>query len=582
MSYQFILLLGHGDPSGLAASNPDYVEQTLLSRNLRRRWESSFANLFVSDQTPTLILPGGQIVIGHLFNHDFKLVADGADLPPSSNFGTLQRHILEDCWGEYLLVMQEPDGPFGIRVYRDPSGGVPCIHSLRGTNGFITSDISLATSLGLIERRIDWQHLACGLVHPRFKTGLTGLADVSELLPGCSLRIENAISTTRCDWLPWRHVAGDDRHEDPVEAADTLRNVIVRVVRAWADTDRSALLELSGGLDSSIVGACLRSTKARVACSTLVAAVPGTDERSYASLIADLLGVDLRSDELALDSARFDFEVPAYSVAPTIGLLQYASNNIKEAVAQHLSVNAYYSGGGGDTVFCYLKTAAPAADAFLERGIIVGLAAIRNLANLHQCTVWKAGRLTVRKLLRSPQPQSIRDISFLSPLLEIPTEYRHPWFPAPAGMLPGDRERVFDLAGTQMFRDSVPRGRNRWFRMPLLSQPVVEACLRIPSWMWIANGENRAVARSAFSGILPKEILDRRSKGTFINYWGAAYHRNRTQMRKFLLTGLLQSQGILDADEVRKTFDNSITPRDQSLMRLFNLCMVENWARQQR
>ena len=581
MCYQFIILFGHDGSSGSATSNPQHLKQALLSKGLRCRWESSSAKLFASDQTPTLVLPGGQVLIGHLFNREFKPVTDTTFLTAFSRGRTLQSSVLEECWGEYILIHQDPGRPSSIRVDRDPSGGVSCVYSLHGANGFITSDLSIATFLGLIDKRIDWQHLAHGLAYPGFKTGHTGLVDISELLPGCSLTIEGTTAVTKCEWTPWRHVTCNDRHEEPREAADVLRKVIVSVVRAWAGIDKSVLLELSGGLDSSIVGICLRNTEARVACSTLVAAVPGTDERAYAGLVANLLGSELRSEELSLDFARLDFKVPAHSVTPSIGLLQHEMDNIKEAVALHLSANAHYSGGGGDTVFCYLGTAAPAADAFRERGLACGLAAIRNLAKLHQCTAWKVARMTARKLFRSHQPLSGRDVSFLSPLLDISSEQQHPWFPAPANTLHGDKERVLDLAGTQAFRDSVPRARNRWFRMPLLSQPVVEACLRVPSWMWISDGHDRSVARTAFSELLPREIVDRRSKGTFMNYWGAAYRRNRTQMREFLLTGRLQSCGILDADAVRKAFEDPATPRDQSLMRLFDLCKVENWARQQ-
>lgn len=578
MGYRYILLLAHRAPLDRSTPLLAHSERTLRSMGLERRWESSHAQLFASNRTPTLISPEGNIVIGHLFDDNFKRVT--SDSSSSVGDGAITKNALRSCWGEYLFLQQDADRPVRIRIDRDPSGGVPCVYSTREPVSFVTSDISLAIALGIAEKHIDWTHIASSLVYPRLRCGRTGLSDIRELLPGCSLTVEDSAARTGCEWSPWHHV-GDRRFDDPIEASDTLRNVVVEVVKTWARTDGSALLELSGGLDSSIVGACLRDTGTRIACSTLFAAVPGTDERPYAGLIADLLGVELRSDEIPLNEAQFDFEIPADSVAPAIGMLQYASNGIKEAVASELSIDAYYSGGGGDSVFCYLRTAAPAADAFLERGVFGGLAAIRNLSHLHQCTVWKAARLTGRKLFHAGASQSGRDTSFLSPMLEA-AEPKHPWFPAPAGTLPGDRERVFDLAGTQMFRESVPRGRTRWFRMPLLSQPIVETCLGIPSWMWIANGHDRSVARSAFSDVIPGAILNRRSKGTFMNYWGAAYHRNRKQMREFLLTGLLQSRGILDSKAIREAFDSNVTPRDQSLMRLFNLCMVENWARQQR
>jgi len=581
MSYQFILLYDREAPRESPCPEQQRVERILQSSGLGCQWKSPTARLYASDQTPILELPGGHIVVGHLFNRGARLLTADSELAHFSSDEALRKYVRDQCWGEYLLITQVADPPCHLRIERDPSGGIACVYSFRGSLGFITSDISLAASLGMIERRVDWQEIAIALANPRFKTGRTGLAQVRELLPGCALGIGQDAVATKCHWSPWPHVASSERYRNPAEAADALRDSVHRVTQAWASVDGSLLLELSGGLDSSIVGACLRGSEARVACGTLLADVPGTDERHYARLIADMLGVDLLCDTLTLEDVGLDFDVPASSHVPAIGLLQFASDAVKEEAARRLSVNAHYSGGGGDSVFCYLKTAAPAADAFLERGLIGGLAAVRHLADLHQCTVWKAARLMARKLFRPQQPFPAEDRSFLSKGLEVSSAQDHPWFPPPKGTLPGDKERVADLAGTQMFRDSVPRGRNRRFRMPLLSQPVVETCLRISSWMWIDNGRNRAVARAAFSGILPGEILDRRSKGTFINYWGAAYHRNRKQMRDFLLDGLLQAHDIVDADRVRKTLDGDITPRDASLMRLFQLCMVENWVRRQ-
>src|SRR3546814_5705921 len=46
----------------------------------------------------------------------------------------------------------------------------------------------------------------------------------------------------------------------------------------------------------------------------------------------------------------------------------------------------------------------------------------------------------------------------------------------------------------------------------LLAQPIVETCLRIPTWDWCRGGINRAIAREAFSTALPARVIARRSK----------------------------------------------------------------------
>src|SRR3546814_12405859 len=77
---------------------------------------------------------------------------------------------------------------------------------------------------------------------------------------------------------------------------------------------------------------------------------------------------------------------------------------------------------------------------------------------LHQCTFWKAGRLTLKKLLQREKMGFKADTTFLDPLMSVDPPPRHPWLTAPADALIGDRERIVDLAGTQVFGAIAFRG----------------------------------------------------------------------------------------------------------------------------
>jgi len=297
--------------------------------------------------------------------------------------------------------------------------------------------------------------------------------------------------------------------------------------------------------------------------------------------MAAMLGSELHVETLGFDDHYLDHSPPTQAVAPSTWFLQHASNELKESLGARLGVQSFFSGGGGDSVFSWIRTAAPAADAIRERGLLAGARSVTELAELHQCTVWKAGRLTARKLLAPPKPPRRPDLSFLAPGAAQEVLDPHPWFSAPADALPGDRERIFDLAGTQVFRDGLARGTKRRLRMPLLSQPVMETCLRVPTWMWIQDGRDRAMARYAFAGVLPPEIFHRRSKGTFVNYSGAAYRRHKDRLGTYLLSGQLAARGLLDTAALTQFFDRELAPRENAFMRVFELCAVENWVRHQ-
>lgn len=578
MGYVYIALIDH-DPCHWEAG--DSIAPKLQGLGVQERLFSENVRLYCSPATPTRHLHGGAILLGHVFNRDGSVFADRLPLPVARSHAQLRRHLLENCWGEYLLVQPATNDEPNWCFMRDPSGGVPSVYSIAGSSGFITSDISLAMRLGVYRKEIDWDLVSQRLTYPYTKTSRTTLKNVRELLPGCSLHLNGRDVTMDQAWSPWDWVHPEKRYANSVQAAGEIRTAVSTVVRSLAQLDESVLLELSGGIDSSIVAACLKDTGAQVTCCTLVTPSPGADERKYAGLMANYLGVELRSQELRFEDAQFDFVPCRSSVNPRVGALQYAVNQQMEEAGERYGVSSYFSGGGGDTVFCYLNGATPAVDAFQQRGLLGGLTAIRDLSDMHQCTFWKAGRLALRKLRRGPRNPYKANTSFLSAAGIAHTVPDHPWFKCPARTLSGDREKVGDLAGTQVFRETVPRQAKRWFRMPLLSQPIIEACLKAPTWMWIAGGYNRAIARAAFADVLPREIARRRSKGTFTSYYGAVYQRNKYRIRDFLITGTLSAHGLLDAEALSRFFGRDMPPRDESFKRIFELCMVENWIRHQ-
>ena len=577
MGYHYIALVGTGP-----APTPPQLDEAqlafLLGRGLRPALSSGAVSLFVPAETPVIRVPGG-VVIGHLFSRDAAPLNARWPLRVASAECVAER-LLAEYWGEYLLVQAGPEPTCGLRILREPSGAVACLYSFEGDTGFVTSDISLATGLGVQERRIDWGFVGQAVAYPHVNTARTGLAGVRELLPGRVLTAHAGRTDEREAWSPWAFVDAPHRHRAARDAAAEIHASVASVVGALADIDKAVMVELSGGLDSSIVAMCLRDTGARVECCTMVTPVPGADERPYAHHVADALEADLHVEMLGFGNARIDFRPPVPTVRPRMSVLQYVAHEAVHAAARSRGTTSFFSGGGGDTVFSYLQGPVPAADAFHERGLRAAATAVRDLSTLHQCTYWKAGRLTLRKLLRGPKLPCRAETSLLAGGFAAP-DLQHPWFDAPCGILPGDRERIADLAGTQVFRESAPRSSTHWLRLPLLSQPVVEACLKAPSWMWIAGGENRALARAAFADLLPREVLERRSKGTFMNYFGAIHQRNARQMREYLLAGQLQAHGLLDADAVNRFFDTPLPPRDTSFMRVFDLCMVENWLRHQ-
>lgn len=576
MNCRYIILLS-GRSNGSA--NHSRLNGSLRAAGMICKFESPSARIFVSADTPTLVAPGHGLLIGRIFTKDGQPITQRLDIDGSAH--ELSSRLLQNTWGDYLAILVEHGDSSEITLLRDPSGAVPCVYSLTDGEGFITSDIGLAVDLGLYRKEVNWPAVAHCLNFPYLKTARTALKHVSELLPGSMLTCRGRDVSASSAWSPWRFVEKGIRHKDPRVAVEDVRAAVSNVVSALSRGDSRFVVELSGGLDSSVVAVCLRDASQRAIFCTLVMPVAGTDERPYARLVADALGQELFAVEVGFDNVHLEFPVPRSSVIPAIGIPQNSLNEAWEAIGTRYGVDGFFSGAGGDTVFCYLKTAAPAADAFRECGVMAGIAAIGDLAALHRCTVFKAGRLALKKALRRPCMAWKEDRALLRPACITTVPEHHPWMDAPRGALPGDREKIHDLIGNQLFRDTTPHGAGCSTHFPLLSQPVMEACLKVPTWMWIADGRNRAVARQAFADHLPRGILDRRSKGSYTGYMAAIYTRNKPKMREFLEDGQLCAHDLIDRSALASFLAKDVAPRDLSFLRIFDLCAAENWVRQQ-
>ena len=113
---------------------------------------------------------------------------------------------------------------------------------------------------------------------------------------------------------------------------------------------------------------------------------------------------------------------------------------------------------------------------------------------------------------------------------------------------------------------------------PLMSQPIIELCLAIPSWLWIANGRNRAVARSAFEPMLPAIVSARTQKGGPGDFHLSIYRRHRDILHARLREGVLAAAGILDPS-LLDARDDPTWRGTARIDRILALSAAENWAR---
>ncbi|PZU68658.1 asparagine synthase C-terminal domain-containing protein [Sphingobium sp.] len=472
--------------------------------------------IFAKGDIVVLFTQGGRavvrpdvIVLGHLFSktHPPKLIerfVDHERLSPGD--------ILRSYWGSYIAMFPSEDGRT-CTILRDPSAFMPCYYCGGPGEMMLASNAPLLCDACGHIADVDWQKLGRHLAMCVSTPEDTCLAGVGELIRGCSLTIDDKGFRIHVEWSPWSFTSAQSDLTAPM-ARDLVREAIMESVGAWASCYKKIIVLLSGGLDSSVVAAALAEHGgSEIHCLSLATDDPSGDETRYAKAVADSLQLTFIPGRYDLEGYEITRTVVDFLPRPGGRIAGHPARRECIKLAASHGIDAIFDGGGGDSVFCYRSSVVPFSDRLLVEG--PGMSAFQTARDIHWMTrasllevIWRGVR---RAYWQAPSYRWVRDVSFLKPRQW--EAYRHPWLETPSGALPGKAAHIASLVFIHNFGEGVLGWPTTPCVSPLLSQPVLETCLRIPSWLWCSGGVNRALVREAFANDLPHKIMQRRWKG---------------------------------------------------------------------
>lgn len=527
---------------------------------------------------PFISLGDHGCIIGHLFARGLpsRRIRHADDAMIADIYRTGGQSLIASHWGGYVLALVAGEGR--TIIMRDPSGLLPCYFH-RGLKVItLASDITEVVSRG--PGAIDYMELARYLTSADGPGSATCVAGAEELVPGEALVFQGGRVDLESRWSPWNHVAPQDR--TTAEAAEAFRAVAIDCIGAWAGCFGSALLGVSGGLDSSIVAAGARGRTA-LSCVTHVGPDTEGDERHYARALANHLALDLQEARYELDDIDIAKPVAPHHPSPNAHHFRQAIEAIHRRAAARDDIGTILSGNGGDGIFCGMRSATPLVDRFVAEGPHRALVAtLRDLSDLTGADALTILRRAWRKYreCREPQPLRMNVLGLAADRLPpiAAAGPRHKWHAAPSDALPGKRSHVAFLVRSLRSLELYPRRTSPPHVAPLMSQPLVELCLSIPTWQWIEGGRDRAVARMAFENILPQTVLRRVHKGGPSGFTRKIYEYNRGEALDLLRGGRLVAAKILDPSFLDTPDDpdwrSSLRPD-----RLLGLVAAETWTR---
>ncbi|WP_437880966.1 asparagine synthase-related protein [Pseudomonas sp. LRF_L74] len=509
---------------------------------------------------------GRLVVLGKLFPKTFA----GGEVPSPATFdegdahalcGTQGRGLVQRYWGRYVAFGHDASTRNWFAV-RDPSAELPCFITVVDSLTIVFSNMEDCLKLQLRTFSIRWSYLAYSLQFPFRESCQTAFEEVDALEGGEGITIHNGRPVARqCHWDVVKEAA-----ENPItdlnEAVQLARSTLLGCIGALASQHDQVQLQLSGGLDSSIILAGLLHAPSRphVQCVHHYDSGIGADERAFARMaVTGACASSGRSCEF-IEYERAEHcsleDIMAFPVtarpAHCSGYLLHRRPCLGKEPGQEL---VQFTGVGGDAVFLRFKGNAPAIDYAWQHGID------RTFLRVAFETAQSGDSLYgVLKdaLLHGifKKPPRINE-NWGNPCEWVQMEAGAYAATQPAWMRHaisrGHRVSPYKMAhiGRMVFPVSVLdpfEGAGQWHGVsPISAQPVVELFARIPLHLLMADAEDRTVARRAFEGLLPQAVLSRKVKCYLDDHSVAVIRHHRDFIRGLLVDGRLAERGWIDS-----------------------------------
>jgi asparagine synthase (glutamine-hydrolysing) len=521
------------------------------------------------------------IVIGRLFDRratESGSVADAVLPDRCASFGTLCRWLTDATWGAYAALRCDPDRPELIELFRDPVGQTECTTWVsEGVRIVASHPETIISDAPPARFGIDWPGLGELLRRPILVSDQIALDGIDVVPPGTVVRIDDGHRTDRCLWSPAafasRLITPDRRGIRP-ELADAC-------TAAWTSCSQRAVAELSGGLDSAIVAAgAVAQTRSPVrAWFNYYAIDPRGDERRFAQAIADRLNLPLEMifcPEVGMK--RADVDTMPIGMRPGFGSTNFIHDADLARRGGDMGADMLLTGNGGDALFFQDPSPWIATDLHRDgRRFRDKLALLLRLSRWTGDNVWSlATRAT--GLRQAPLDLPETGCSFLSDR-RAPTPDPIPWLIGTDALPPAKRLHILYLAITRSSFNPSWCAQAMSVVHPLMSQPLLEHVLPIPTIALTDARRDRALARAAYADRLPSLVIDRQGKGVLTPHYGRRLAASTDFLRDYLLGGVLVAQHVIEPARLEPILDPEHLMHSDHYAELLLAVMAERWAR---
>jgi asparagine synthase (glutamine-hydrolysing) len=462
--------------------------------------------------------------------------------------------LLKQFWGRYAGVLYDKHVK-SITLIRDPLGLSSIFYVLTSDSILFSTELSLLYDMVEEKPSIDWNYFAEYIINQNQALPTTPFKEVRELLPGMEL------SFTLGGKVSYRHLWDITQStvttiNDKYAFEEELLAILKACTRAWADESTGVCVELSGGVDSSSIMILLQDIlpdgKKLIGVNYIDSKMSGSNEIEHAQEIADLCKIPLSfldwQDFSLLDSLPSSWRPNR----PSSLFLFYSKNQQLKELASSQGCNIIMNGQGGDHVFLAPPPLNSLADLWLTQGLKNFSDTLSQLSALYRMPLIPLishNLKSVAHYYRGISASTPDDLCYLDPSLAKTIvkhdfylkDTLHFFYPAKAAQIEGLYHAISYAERDQAIQFQT-------YVHPLLSQPLVELALRIPTYQSFDNGYDRIFLRKTVSHIKNAKALWRTIKGQTTGSTAKQFALHAHKIQDIVAEGSLAKSGIINIE----------------------------------
>lgn len=500
--------------------------------------------------------------------------------------------------GEYAIIFYDPRTQ-KLFLCRDHIGARPLYYHANNERVVVSSQLAPLLDVFGIPRDIDEEYVG-GCMSRGPAIGVTPYKHIHAVKPA------HLVAVTQTGELHERRYWQLDTEREirfarDEEYEDAFRFYLRQAIQAPLRTNRSVIIELSGGLDSSTI-ACVAADsirKGETQCtrfdtvSYVYDESPTSDERNFITCIEDQLGrtgIHVRDEDSSLFPPE-DEEIDFVSPNPVVASFGYHA--ALGRVMRNSGARVLLSGVGGDQVLGASYDPYPQlADLLVQKK---PLALHRSLQlwsqTLSKPYLWLLWHKTVVPVL----PRAAQTWCKPAARRKLPSWF-NPDFTARVGLrelellppvdpfgfrLPSRRDQCISYISVIKNIASCHRRELSCLNTsyPFMHRPLIEFLQAIPFDQFVRPGENRSLMRRTLRDVLPEKVVRRKTKGDPSEGLARAIARECPSVRSLFTDSRVCDYGFMDKEPLLAAIDRARNGLEVYAAALLITISLEFWLR---